>query len=154
MNKQDWSYVGFWPRFLAFLIDSTIASLLIAPFASSTTNLDIAKLSDPGQSQDYLQSILVDLGLESLLMGILFILFWIRFAATPGKLLFKSYIVNASDQKPATKTQLVLRYFGYFISLLPLGLGFIWIGIDKRKQGWHDQIAGTIVINKKPVSEE
>jgi len=25
-------------------------------------------------------------------------------------------------------------------------LGFIWIGIDNRKQGWHDKLAGTLVI--------
>jgi uncharacterized RDD family membrane protein YckC len=25
-------------------------------------------------------------------------------------------------------------------------LGFIWIAFDKRKQGWHDKLAGTVVI--------
>ncbi|MBT7879149.1 MAG: hypothetical protein HN738_13805, partial [Gammaproteobacteria bacterium] len=31
-----------------------------------------------------------------------------------------------------------------------LGLGFIWIALDKRKQGWHDKLAGTVVIIGKP----
>jgi uncharacterized RDD family membrane protein YckC len=26
-------------------------------------------------------------------------------------------------------------------------LGFIWIAFDKRKQGWHDKLAGTVVIS-------
>jgi len=27
-----------------------------------------------------------------------------------------------------------------------IGLATIWIGIDSRKQGWHDKLAGTVVI--------
>jgi uncharacterized RDD family membrane protein YckC len=30
--------------------------------------------------------------------------------------------------------------------MLPLGLGFLWIAFDKRKQAWHDKLAGTVVI--------
>jgi uncharacterized RDD family membrane protein YckC len=30
--------------------------------------------------------------------------------------------------------------------MLPLFIGFIWIGIDRRKQGFHDKIAGTLVV--------
>ncbi|HEY4989416.1 MAG TPA: AIR carboxylase family protein, partial [Opitutaceae bacterium] len=31
-------------------------------------------------------------------------------------------------------------------SVLALGLGFIWIAFDREKQGWHDKIAGTVVV--------
>ncbi|NNC54671.1 MAG: RDD family protein, partial [Pseudomonadales bacterium] len=31
----------------------------------------------------------------------------------------------------------------------PLLLGLIWVGIDKRKQGWHDKLAGTLVIKEE-----
>jgi uncharacterized RDD family membrane protein YckC len=41
---------------------------------------------------------------------------------------------------------LVGRYLGYFVSTIPFGLGLFWIGWDKRKQGWHDKLAGTVVI--------
>ncbi len=44
---------------------------------------------------------------------------------------------------------LMLRYLGYYISMLPLFLGIFWVGWDKRKQGWHDKIAGTLVIKEK-----
>jgi uncharacterized RDD family membrane protein YckC len=39
-----------------------------------------------------------------------------------------------------------VRYFGSFISLLFLGLGFVWIAFDGRKQGWHDKMAGSFVV--------
>ena len=32
-----------------------------------------------------------------------------------------------------------------------LGLGYVWIGFDSRKQGWHDQIARTFVLRKELV---
>ena len=39
-----------------------------------------------------------------------------------------------------------LRWIGMIISSLVIGLGFLWILIDKNKQGWHDKIAGTYVV--------
>jgi uncharacterized RDD family membrane protein YckC len=36
-----------------------------------------------------------------------------------------------------------------------LGLGLIWVAFDPKKQGWHDKLAGTIVVrvrkNSAPV---
>ncbi|MFT7686850.1 MAG: putative RDD family membrane protein YckC [Candidatus Azotimanducaceae bacterium] len=148
-NVKNPVYVGFWARFSAFFIDSLIVSIMLLPL-TNTANLDIAILSDPVKSEAYLESLMLQMGMELLFFGVLFILFWKIFAATPGKLLFKSYIVNADDFKPATSSQLIIRYFAYFLSLLPLGLGFLWIALDKKKQAWHDKIAKTVVIREKP----
>ena len=40
----------------------------------------------------------------------------------------------------------LLRYFGYLVSALLLMLGFVWIAFDRRKQGFHDKIAGSVVV--------
>ena len=42
----------------------------------------------------------------------------------------------------------VLRYLGYFVSTFVFMLGFIWVALDSRKRGWHDYIAGTVVVKK------
>ena len=34
---------------------------------------------------------------------------------------------------------------GVFVSLV-FSLGYIWILIDQHRQGWHDKLAGTVVI--------
>ncbi len=50
--------------------------------------------------------------------------------------------------------QLIGRYLAYYVSVIPFCLGFIWVGIDKKKQGFHDKLAGTVVIRdrgKEPV---
>jgi uncharacterized RDD family membrane protein YckC len=39
-----------------------------------------------------------------------------------------------------------IRALSCFLSLLPLGLGFLWIAFDRDRQAWHDKVAGTVVI--------
>jgi uncharacterized RDD family membrane protein YckC len=41
----------------------------------------------------------------------------------------------------------VLRFIGYFVSSLVFDLGFIWVAFEPRKRGWHDMIAGTVIIH-------
>ena len=51
----------------------------------------------------------------------------------------------------SSTAQFIIRYLGYYVSIIPLFLGIIWVGIDKRKQGFHDTLAGTVVLrNIKP----
>jgi uncharacterized RDD family membrane protein YckC len=47
---------------------------------------------------------------------------------------------------PLSWGQCIGRYFAYFLSFLGLCLGFMWVGWDERKQGWHDKLAGTLVV--------
>ncbi len=84
-------------------------------------------------------------------------MFWIYKSATSGKMATKLTIVDAKTGGKPSTGQLIGRYLGYFVSMIPLFLGIIWVGIDKRKQGWHDKLAGTVVIKSNktdPVSFE
>ena len=40
----------------------------------------------------------------------------------------------------------IIRALGYYVSALPFLLGFFWIIWDRRKQGFHDKLANTVVI--------
>lgn len=40
----------------------------------------------------------------------------------------------------------IVRALSCFLSLVVVGLGFIWTAIDEEKQSWHDKIAGTTVV--------
>ena len=73
-------------------------------------------------------------------------MFWRYRGATPGKMAISARIVDAKTGGRPSTARLVVRYFAYIVSTLPLFLGFIWIGIDKRKQAFHDKIAGTVVV--------
>jgi uncharacterized RDD family membrane protein YckC len=58
-------------------------------------------------------------------------------------------IVDAATGGPPTLGRLVLRLLAYLVSALPFYLGFFWAALDRRRQGWHDKIARTIVINSE-----
>ena len=80
-------------------------------------------------------------------------LFWIYKSATPGKMITKLVIVDAKTGGKPTTGQFLLRYLGYYVSTVPLGLGLIWVAFDQRKQGWHDKIAGTLVVRQSVEAE-
>ena len=33
-----------------------------------------------------------------------------------------------------------------YVSFLAFGLGILWVAVDRRKQGWHDKLARTVVV--------
>ena len=40
----------------------------------------------------------------------------------------------------------IVRALGCFLSMVVVGLGFLWIVFDEDRQAWHDKIAGTLVV--------
>jgi uncharacterized RDD family membrane protein YckC len=130
-------YATFWQRALALLIDWLIVVVIAMPiivvaFGASYFSLDPVRRSG-------------DLAI-ALLIGILIVGFWRYCGATPGKLAVGVKIVDASTGTTPSTGRLVLRLVCYLVSALPLYLGFLWAAVDRKKQGWHDKIAGTIVI--------
>jgi len=145
--SAGFKYVGFWVRFLAFVVDSIAIMILLAIVA-----MFIPVSSEPGTDLSSLEEVqgaillaLPRMGLDALLSALVFLLLWNYIRSSLGKLIFKAYILDKSGRK-ASFTQLLVRYFGYFISLACFGLGFLWIAFDPKKQGWHDKMAGTIVV--------
>jgi cytoskeletal protein CcmA (bactofilin family) len=47
----------------------------------------------------------------------------------------------------------IVRALASLLSLLPLGLGFLWILFDPQRQTWHDKISGSVVVPIVPRSE-
>ena len=74
--------------------------------------------------------------------------FWMLVGATPGKLLMNLEVVRTDGGEIGIVTG-VVRYIGYTISSIPVGLGFLWIIWDGKKQALHDKIASTVVIKRR-----
>ena len=79
--------------------------------------------------------------------------FWTKYLGTPGKMVLRLRIVDAKTGQAITTPKAVGRYLGYYVSILPFMLGIIWVGIDKKKQGFHDKLAGTVVV-RDPVKAQ
>lgn len=72
--------------------------------------------------------------------------FWQKSGQTPGMKLMQIKVVRDADGGPITWGPALLRLIGYYVSAAVFYIGYIWIFIDKRQRGWHDLIAGTVVI--------
>ena len=70
--------------------------------------------------------------------------FWVSSGATPGKMVFGLKVVT-EDGDPIGLDKAILRYIGYWVNALTLGIGYLFIAYRKDKRGLHDLIAGTSV---------
>ncbi|MFO7593755.1 MAG: RDD family protein [Pseudomonadota bacterium] len=147
-------YAGFLRRLAAALIDALLLFVVLSPAGALFTQGVYFPDPDAGSG---LQTLITFFGFDltylvinDLLPMALIIFFWLRFRATPGKQLMECEVVDASTHENLRIGQSLLRYIGYFISLLPLGLGFLWIIWDKKNRGFHDLLAHTVVLHVDP----
>jgi uncharacterized RDD family membrane protein YckC len=76
---------------------------------------------------------------------------WTRGGMTPAKFLFGQKVVG-TDGELLPLGKALLRYVGYIVSTLTLSLGFLWIAFDEKRQGLHDKIAGSFVVDPDELS--
>ncbi|MGY0400025.1 MAG: RDD family protein [Ostreibacterium sp.] len=158
MNHIQPKYANFGQRLTAWLIDQIVFSIALIPIFML---LFETKTYTEVEAQNIIktQGLLELLPLNQILIKTLIVLsitvfFWMRFAATPGKHWLKLKIVDADTGKNLSLSQSIVRYLGYFISAMPLFLGFIWILFDDKNQGWHDKFANSIVVTANDVAQQ
>jgi uncharacterized RDD family membrane protein YckC len=137
MNEQE--YAGFWIRTGAAIIDTILMLIIILPILTALYGTDY------WLNESFVHGFW-DVMFNYILPAIAVIIFWVYKSATPGKMATRLTIVDAKTGRKPSTGQFIGRYLGYYVSIIPLFLGIIWVGIDKRKQGWHDKLAGTVVI--------
>ncbi|MGY1457564.1 RDD family protein [Luteimonas sp. A534] len=141
MQDQELEYVGFWARVGATIIDWIIILLVTLPLTVMIygweyfTNDEAPFFAGPA---DFL--------ISWVLPFVAVVLFWVYKQATPGKMAVSARVVDARTGNPMSVGQAIGRYIAYFVSTIPLFLGIIWVAFDPKKQGWHDKLAGTVVV--------
>lgn len=125
-------YAGFWRRSGAAILDTMLWMLTISIL-----------LGPRYAENDVFSWQILGGDMASLIVTVLL---WVHFMGTPGKLLLDCQVVDGSSGKPISYKQAIIRCIGYFVSGLPFMLGFLWIIWDKRKQGFHDKLANTVVV--------
>ena len=176
--KEPPHYVGFWLRFVAWWIDNIWIILLLVPFLGMLLPGGEKSGSDAGKDAEKMQKIwaqfqdtlngnppdmdnlegMGDLSIDFgsmttplvifLCIIVVYALWWWLTGTTPGKWLVRAKVVDAVTLKPPSFVRSMVRSLAYYVSLLPFGLGFIWIAVDAKKRGFHDFMAGTVVIRK------
>jgi uncharacterized RDD family membrane protein YckC/cytoskeletal protein CcmA (bactofilin family) len=111
---------GFWIRMFALFIDLVIVSVIV-------------------------DLVLDRNGVVLLLLAVYGAVMWKLKGSTLGGMICHLHVVRL-DGRPIDWPTAIVRALACFLSLIVAGLGFIWIAIDAQRQGWHDKIAGTVVV--------
>ena len=130
----DGIYAGFWIRLGAYIIDGIIVSgiNLLLNFMTLFT------------SHQQGENMIPLLGL--LIAPAYHIGFWVyNNGTTPGKKAVNIKVVR-TDGLPLTISTGIIRYIGYYISGIILGIGYVMAGFDDKKQALHDKMANTYVV--------
>lgn len=157
-NTLRGHYAGFVSRALALIID-----LLIVLTAQFVTVLVIrlllnffgmeelaAAVFEPtsGQPISLLATVLrlvISFISGALFLAIYLIFFWTLIDQSLGQILMGLRVVRTNGSS-MTLVPAIKRMLGYYLSFFSLGLGFFWVLIDDRRQGWHDKLADTVVV--------
>lgn len=144
IREDEVEYAGFWVRVGASLIDGLLLMVITLPLIYMIY----------GAEYWTVESTQIVMGTADAVINYLFpfvavVALWVYKAGTPGKLVLGITVVDAKTGKNLTPMQAVGRYFAYIVAMLPLMVGIFWVGWDKKKQGWHDKLASTVVIRRK-----
>lgn len=156
MENQD--YAGFIKRLAAYVIDTFIMYIpyLLISYIFMGNIFDTASTADAMISEDGM----IDLSGMYKTMGLYFIVFFGYFAyfessekqATFGKQILKIKVTNIHGER-ISFMQALGRNLAKMISSLILFVGFIMAAFTGKKQGLHDMMASTLVLNSGPKKE-
>jgi len=158
-------YAGFWVRLAAALIDVSIliVSIYILYCVISQSLFWIfpdvrslfARLMDISGGAPISGGMIWVIA--TILLGMLLcstiycVAMWATLGQTVGKMSIGIKIIR-TDSSPLDARAAFVRFLGSLLSTASLGIGFIMIAFDSRKQGLHDRIADTYVV-KLPVKQ-
>lgn len=143
-------YVGFGKRFLAYLIDGIVLSVVMFVINLPLSLLNLG-LSFGGENAAAIGSVftgVISIGISVFVYLLYFSLMESsKNQGTLGKMALNIKVVDEKGNK-ITFGRAVGRYFGKMLSSFTLGIGYIMIAFTEKKQGLHDLIVKTYVVEK------
>jgi uncharacterized RDD family membrane protein YckC len=140
---QDVKYASFFRRLAANCIDGLI--LMVIGVAISLS-LGRNPFEATAKTTGAIYLAVADYSITLIVSTLYILIFWLKYnGQTPGKRAMHIKIIK-EDGSPLDWGVAIIRYIGYFVSWIPLCLGYLWAIWDSRKQAWHDKIARTLVV--------
>ena len=150
-DKAQMTYAGFWPRLVAFGIDSLIVFGLqcILMWFTSDVTIGLEEMQIDGL---LLAAYVVEDVLLYAVMAIYLILFTYITGTTLGKRAMNLRVVNKDGSTCLSLMNVIYREtVGKFLCKMTVGIGYLIIGFDPDKRGLHDMLCDTQVIYAKNV---
>jgi uncharacterized RDD family membrane protein YckC len=137
-------YAGFVSRLFAFVLDVIILVIAMTLITWLITFINLLFSFEIVLGKDLLAFVVMTLLTFGVYIGYP-VLFWTLTGQTPGMTVMGLRVVT-TDGHYLSLGRSIRRLIGYVIAAMPLFLGFLWILVDDRRQGWHDKVAGTCVV--------
>ena len=71
---------------------------------------------------------------------------WRRGGQTLGMRAWRLRLLNRDGSAAVSWRQLAIRFVVAGVSLMALGLGFLWSLLDSERRAWHDMASGTVLV--------
>lgn len=150
-------HAGFWIRFVSHLADSLILGLIFygliwliyALWPDQGPNVVPVMGYRPYTIDFHVVVQIVYTIIYPAALLLYHVLFWSWRGQTPGKMMLRIRVVR-TDGSPLALGHAILRFIGWAIFGFTFLIGYLWIGFDSNKQGWHDKIADTYVVKLPP----
>ena len=126
-DRAEVEYMGFWIRFAAAVIDGVITGIV----------------------GGIVDAVVGFFAIGTILSVLYYVLFTGLKGQTPGKMALGIMVVDQRGNVPGIGRAALREILGKLVSTIVILLGFLWIGWDRRKRGWHDHISGTYVVRKQ-----
>ena len=151
---QQRQYAGFGARLGAFIIDGLVGLVfelpaIIAIFAgpkeisACTVNGELRRCNVPTGGTIGLA---VLLGIAGAVAFLIMFCRKISRSQSWGMKATGITVVDSERGQPITAGRAFGWYLAHIVSQFLCYLGYLWMLWDKRKQTWHDKIAGTVVV--------
>jgi len=137
-------YAGFVSRLFAFVLDVIILVVAITLITWLITFVEVLFDIEAFFGGNVISVIVTALLTFGVYIGYP-LFFWTLTGQTLGMMLMGLRVVT-TDGHYVSLGRSIRRLIGYAIAAIPFFLGFFWILVDDRRQGWHDKIAGTCVV--------
>ena len=125
------NFAGPMRRLYAFTIDFGLIMMIIYAVAPAANGVMFSQEAAP-------QDLIFFFGY--------FIIPTVIWGRTPGKWVAGIVVVDSGGQTPGPAA-IPREMIGKFVSYLAAGIGIFWLMLDPKRQGWHDKIAGTYVVD-------
>lgn len=147
----DVTYAGFWVRLAAYLIDSVIVFLLLL-----IVRLAMSGVMSVLYGTALGGNILFDYTLKDIVLYLGQVLYFIlctRYTGTtPGKRAMNLRVISVDESGELDLLTVAYREtVGRFLCGISICIGYLIIGLDKEKRGFHDMLCDTRVVYGKKV---
>jgi len=158
-EKSEVRYAGFWLRFVAYLIDDLILSIVgffvSLPFIGGIVFSAIGI----GEHSDFDETAFLGVaGILGFVFGLVIIIVamgWLYFSlmesssnmGTLGKMALGLKVTDMNGNR-ISFARATGRYFGKIISGMILYVGYIMAGLTEKKQALHDMLADCLVVRR------